>query len=112
VAGREVAADGSTIPADASWEKKLNGAAAANQLRALDKVSRPVAEYFAALYAALPVTSDKPNPMDPKHISPTDPEAALTRKHGPARYPELRNSEPTADYATLAAVTEAGDRRA
>jgi len=86
VAGREVAVDGSTILADASWEKKLNGAAAADELRALDKVSRPVAEYLAALDAALPVTADEPEPMDPKHISPTDPQAALTRKHGPARY--------------------------
>lgn len=86
VAGREVAVDGSTILADASWEKKLNGAAAADELRALDKVSRPVAEYLAALDAALPVLPDEPEPIDPKHVSPTDPEAALTRKHGPARY--------------------------
>lgn len=73
-------------PGGRDWEKKLNGAAAADELRALDKVSRPVAEYLAALDAALPVTADEPEPMDPKHISPTDPQAALTRKHGPARY--------------------------
>ena len=86
VAGRELAVDGSTIMADASWEKKLPGATAADELRARDTVSRPVAEYLAALDAALPVASDEPAPIDPKHISPTDPEAALTRKHGPARY--------------------------
>jgi len=86
VAGRELAVDGSTILADASWEKKLNGAAAADELRALDKVSRPVAEYLAALDAALPVLPDEPEPIEPKHVSPTDPQAALTRKHGPARY--------------------------
>ena len=86
VAGREVAVDGSTIMADASWEKKLNGATAADELRARDTVSRPVAEYLAALDAALPVLPDEPEPIDPKHVSPTDPQAALTRKHGPARY--------------------------
>lgn len=86
VAGRDLAVDGSTIMADASWEKKLPGATAADELRARDTVSRPVAEYLAALDAALPVAADEREPIDPKHISPTDPQAALTRKHGPARY--------------------------
>lgn len=86
VAGRELAVDGSTIMADASWEKKLSGTTAADELRARDTVSRPVAEYLAALDAALPVAADEREPIEPKHISPTDPQAALTRKHGPARY--------------------------
>ena len=86
VAGRELAVEGSTIMADASWKKKLSGATAADELRARDTVSRPVAEYLAALDAALPVVSDEREPVEPKHVSPTDPEAALTRKHGPARY--------------------------
>ena len=86
VAGRELAVDGSTIMADASWEKKLSGTTAADELRARDTVSRPVAEYLAALNAALPVAADEREPVEPKHISPTDPQAALTRKHGPARY--------------------------
>ncbi len=86
VAGRELAVDGSTIMADASWEKKLPGATAAEELRARDTVSRPVAEYLAALDAALPVAADERLSVEPKQISPTDPQAALTRKHGPARY--------------------------
>ena len=94
VVGREIAVDGGTILADASWEKKLNGAAAAAELRALDKASRPVAEYLATLDAALPVTPDEPEPLDPKHVSPSDPEAALTRKHGPARYAYSCNQSP------------------
>jgi hypothetical protein len=49
-------------------------------------MSRPVAEYLAALDAALPPGSDEPPPIDPTSISPTDPQAALTCKHGPARY--------------------------
>ncbi len=85
VAGRELAVDGSTIMADARWEKKLRGTTAADELRTRDTVSRPVAKYLAALDAALPLAADEREPIDPKHISPTDPEAALTRKHGPAR---------------------------
>ena len=91
VAGLEVAVDGSTVLADASSEKKLNAATAADELRALDKVSRPVAEYLAALDATLPVAADEREPIDSKHVSPTDPEAALTRKHGPARYAYATN---------------------
>jgi transposase len=86
VAGRDVAVDGSTIMADASREKKLKGADAADELRARESVSRPVAEYLAALDTALPPDPDEPAPVDPTSISPTDPQAALTCKHGPARY--------------------------
>lgn len=86
VAGRDLAVDGSTIMADASWEKKLPGATAAGELRVREAVSRPVAEYLAALDAALPSEPNEPTPVEPTHVSPTDPEAALTRKHGPARY--------------------------
>ncbi|NNG55753.1 transposase, partial [Sphingomonas sanguinis] len=86
VAGRDVAVDGSTIMADASREKKLKGADAADELRGRESISRPVAEYLAALDAALPPGPDEPAPVDPTSISPTDPQAALTCKHGPARY--------------------------
>lgn len=86
VAGRELAVDGSTVQADASCEKKLPGATAADSLRAREAVTRPVAEYLAALDAALPPEPDEPAPVEPAHVSPTDPEAALTCKHGPARF--------------------------
>ena len=72
--------------ADASREKKLKGADAADELRAGESISRPVAEYLAAVDAALPPDPDEPAPVDPTSISPTDPQAALTCKHGPARY--------------------------
>jgi transposase len=85
VAGCELAVDGSTITAEANWEKKLSGATAVDELRALDQVPRPVADYLAALDAALPVAHNEPEPIEPKHVSPTGPQAALTRKHGPAR---------------------------
>ena len=86
VAGREIAVDGSTIMADASYEKKLKGATAAEELRAGELVSRPVAEYLAALDAALPVDPNEPAAIEPMYVSPTDPQAALSCKHGPARY--------------------------
>lgn len=86
VAGHELAVDGSTIQADASWEKKLPGATAAADLRAREAVSRPVAEYLAALDAALPPEPDEPTPVEPTHVSPTDPQAAFTRKGGFAHY--------------------------
>ena len=86
VAGREVAVDGSTILADASWEKKLPGATAADELRAREAVSRPVTEYLAALDAALPPEPGQPAPVEPTHVSPTDPQAAFTCKHGPGRF--------------------------
>ena len=86
VAGRDLAVDGSTIMADASREKKLKGADAADELRAGESISRPVAEYLAALDAALPPDPDEPATVNPTSISPTDPQAALTCKHGPARY--------------------------
>ena len=86
VAGRDLAVDGSTIMADASREKKLKGADAVDELRAGESISRPVAEYLAALDAALPPDPDEPATVNPTSISPTDPQAALTCKHGPARF--------------------------
>ena len=86
VAGRELPVDGSTIMADASWEKKLPGATAADSLRAREAVTRPVAEYLATLDAALPVAADEREPIEPVHVSPTDPQAAFTIKHGPGRF--------------------------
>lgn len=76
VAGREAAVDGSTIMADASHEKKLKGATAAEELRAGEAISRPVAEYLAALDAALPANPDEPAPSEPMYVSPADPKAA------------------------------------
>jgi hypothetical protein len=76
VAGREAAADGSTIMADANHEKKLKGATGAEELRAGEAISRPVAEYLAALDAALPANPDEPAPSEPMYVSPADPKAA------------------------------------
>lgn len=47
-----------------------------------------VAEYLAALDAALPPSPDEPEQAQPAHVSPTDPQAAFTRKGGfwPLRY--------------------------
>ena len=45
-----------------------------------------MAEYLAALDAAVPPEPDEPARVEPAHVLPTDPQAALTRKHGPARY--------------------------
>jgi hypothetical protein len=42
--------------------------------------------YLAALDTALPPDLNEPAPVDPVSIAPTDPQAALTCKHGPARY--------------------------
>jgi hypothetical protein len=55
-------------------------------LRAREAVTRPVAEYLAALDAALPPELEQPAPVERAHVSPTDPQAALTCKHGPARF--------------------------
>lgn len=66
-----------------SHKKKLPSASAAHGLRAREAVSRPVAEYLAALDAALPL---EPQLVEPAHVSPTDPQAAMTCKHGPGRY--------------------------
>lgn len=63
--------DGSTIMADANREK-LKGTDAANELSARDIVSRPVAEYLAALDAALPPSPDELAPADPTSISPIE----------------------------------------
>ena len=98
VAGRQVAVDGSTIMADASDEKKLKGATAAEELRAGEAVSRPVAEYLAALDAALPVDPNELAATEPMYVSPTDPQAALSCKHGPARYAYAIN--PLLDLST------------
>lgn len=86
VAGHNVAVDGNTIMADASHEKKLKATDATNELRARDSVSRPIAEYLAALDGTLPPNSDEQAPVAPTSISPIDPQAAFTCKHGPARY--------------------------
>jgi hypothetical protein len=61
--------------ADASRKKKLKGADAAAELRAKESISRPVAVHLAALDAALPPGPDKPAPVDPTSISPTNPQA-------------------------------------
>ena len=119
VAGRDLAVDGSTIMADASREKKLEGADAADELRAGESISRPVAEYLAALDAALPSDPDEPAPVEPTSISPTDPQAALTlqartgavriRHQPPARprhrlYPRRGGATPARFAAEVAAT--------
>jgi len=53
VARRDVAVDGSTIMADASREKKLRGWRRRRLSSCWESISRPIAEYLAALDAAL-----------------------------------------------------------
>jgi hypothetical protein len=88
VAGRDVAVDGSTIMADASREKKLKGTDAADELRARDSVSRPVAEYLAALDAALPPSPDE----RPPSIRPAS-RRPIRRRRSPAS--TARHATPT-----------------
>jgi transposase len=72
VIGREAAVDASAVEADASWEKKLAGSDAADELRARERVARPVQEYLDALDAAAPPPPNEPPPVDPKKVSETD----------------------------------------
>jgi transposase len=86
IVGRETAVDASTVEADASWEKKLAGATAADELRARERVARPVQEYLDALDAAAPPPPNEPAPVDPKKVSETDPGAGWSTKHGVGRF--------------------------
>jgi len=83
VPGDEAAADGSQVEACASRHKRLPGRStpdAWEEDRAAQ--TRPVREYLAALAAAAPPQPDEPQNDAPKHLSPSDPAAAWSNKHG------------------------------
>ena len=82
--GRESAVDASFVEADASWEKKLPGATAANAWVDTDTVARPVREYLEALDADLPPKAREVAPQ--KHVSPVDPQAGWSTKPGRGRF--------------------------
>lgn len=86
VSGTDTAVDASFIEADASWEKKLPGDAGATAWSDGGTISRPVHEYLDALDAALPQAPDEREPSTPKHISPIDPQAGWSNKHGRGRF--------------------------
>jgi len=83
VPGENAAVDGSQVDADASRHKRLPG----------DRVPKawttdrgaqahPVREHLDALDAAVPPEPDEPRHEAPKYLSPTDPAAAWSIKHG------------------------------
>ncbi len=83
VPGENAAVDGSQVDADASRHKRLPG----------DRVPKawttdrgaqahPVREHLDALDAAVPPGPDEPRHEAPKYLSPTDPAAAWSIKHG------------------------------
>jgi len=83
VPGENAAVDGSQVDADASRHKRLPG----------DRVPKawttdrgaqahPVREHLDALDAAVPPGLDEPRHEAPKYLSPTDPAAAWSIKHG------------------------------
>ncbi len=83
VPGDEAAADGSQVEACASRHKRLPGRTtpeAWENDRAAQ--TRPVREYLEALAAAAPPQPDEPQHDAPKHLSPSDPAAAWSNKHG------------------------------
>ncbi len=83
VPGDEAAADGSQVEACASRHKRLPGRStpeAWTEDRAAQ--TRPVREYLEALAAAAPPQPDEPQHDAPKHLSPSDPAAAWSIKHG------------------------------
>ena len=83
VPGEGAAVDGSQVEADASRHKRLPGDSMP-EVWAADREAqtRPVREYLDALDAAAPPGPDEPRHGAPKYISPTDPAAAWSTKHG------------------------------
>ena len=83
VPGEGAAVDGSQVEADASRHKRLPGDSMPEAWAAdREAQTRPVREYLDALDAAAPPEPDEPRHGAPKYISPTDPAAAWSTKHG------------------------------
>ena len=75
--------DGSQVEADASRHKRLPGDTLPEAwMTDREAQTRPVREYLDALDAAAPPEPDEPHHGTPKHVSPTDPAAAWSTKHG------------------------------
>jgi len=83
VPGENAAVDGSQMDADASRHKRLSGNRVPEAWTTDRKAqSRPVREHLDALDAAVPPGPDEPHHEAPKYLSPTDPAAAWSIKHG------------------------------
>src|ERR671929_713176 len=83
VPGEGAAVDGGQVEADASRHGRLPGDAVPGAWTA-DRAAqaRPVREYLEALDAAAPPEPDEPRHDAPEYLSPTDPAAAWSNKHG------------------------------
>ena len=83
VPGEELAVDGSHVSANARTDRSVPGGAPPEAWAGdRTELSRPVREYLDALDAALPPAPDEPKQGTPKYLSPTDPQAAWSTKHG------------------------------
>ena len=83
VPGEGAAVDGSQVDADASRHKRLPGDAAPKAwAEDREAQARPVREYLDALDAAASPEPDEPRHAAPKYVSPSDPAAAWSIKHG------------------------------
>ena len=83
VPGEGAAVDGGQVEADASRHKRLPGNTVPEAWTAeREAQARPVREYLDALDAAAPPEPDEPRHEAPKYLSPTDPGAAWSIKHG------------------------------
>lgn len=76
-----VAVDGSNVQASADHHRRVAGESELPRVGA----SRAVREYWDTLDAAVPDLEGVTR-MPPKHLSPTDPAAAWSIKHGPGRF--------------------------
>jgi len=83
VPGESAAVDGSHVDADASRHKRLPGNRVPETWTTDRKAqARPVRAHLDALDAAVPPGPDEPRHEAPKYLSPTDPAAAWSIKHG------------------------------
>ena len=83
VPGENAAVDGSQVDADASRHKRLPGDRMPEAWMTDRKAqAHPVREHLEALGAAVPPGPDEPRYEAPKYLSPTDPAAAWSIKHG------------------------------
>ena len=83
VPGEGAAVDGSQVEADASRHKRLPRNSLPEAWAAdREAQARPVREYLDALDATAPPEPNEPRHGTPKYVSPTDPAAAWSTKHG------------------------------